>query len=579
MADDLRRFLENKTILARRPSLVERGAKWARRHVAMITVAATAFAGAAIACLVAGLMTLEAYRSEARQRSVAEANLSIASELIDSVLSQAAGDRYWHGDLKRAETLAAETTKFYERLLEHSDDPELRFRAAKAHGSVAHIWQLVGRHEKAAIANRRASELLVKLITADPDQPKYLAALASNYNRVGLVDWSLDQMLAAEPAWRQAWAIWSELADLHPQEFAYQEGLACTLSNLGAVCSFTDRSELAEEYYHRAEIIAARLPAEFKCSAEGLASQAGSCTIRAELARLRGQYDQALELLKESVPLHQQSLAKWPTNPVALQCYYHTCWSIVDCQLGAGRHKEAAAAVERLIELFPDRLQAYHEATAQLLRCATIAGDKAGHTPADELKLLPQGSSAESPSQAYRRRAHELVDKSRGAHHRTPEAADRFAWFLLTCDDESFRDAPRALELAQGVVAETPARNGVWFTLALAHYRNGNWQAAENTDQSSIKLSPGGNANAYDWLLLSMIRAQQGRLKDAQQHLNEARTWIAAHNPKEAELSDLAAEADELIRKTAAEPTSEDAPKSSQSIISGPYDQLHHMRA
>nr|MBA3480318.1 serine/threonine protein kinase [Pirellulales bacterium] len=255
MADDLRRFLENKTIYARRPSLVERGAKWARRHVAMITVAATAFAGAAIACLVAGLMTLGAYRSEARQRSVAEANLSVASELIDGVLAQSAGDRYWHGDLNRAEALAAEATRFYERLLEHSDDPELRFRAALANDSVAHIWQLVGRHERASAANRRAGELLVRLTTSYPERPQYLAALATNYNRTGLVDWSLDRPLAAEPSFRQAWEIWTELAQRFPSEPTYQSGVSEMLANLGSVCYFSDRFNEAEEYYRRAEAI------------------------------------------------------------------------------------------------------------------------------------------------------------------------------------------------------------------------------------------------------------------------------------------------------------------------------------
>ncbi len=39
LADDLRRFLENRPIRARRPSLVERVAKWARRNRGLVTVA------------------------------------------------------------------------------------------------------------------------------------------------------------------------------------------------------------------------------------------------------------------------------------------------------------------------------------------------------------------------------------------------------------------------------------------------------------------------------------------------------------------------------------------------------------
>ena len=44
MADDLRRFLENKPIKARRPSPLERGRKWAVRHAALVAIAVASFA-------------------------------------------------------------------------------------------------------------------------------------------------------------------------------------------------------------------------------------------------------------------------------------------------------------------------------------------------------------------------------------------------------------------------------------------------------------------------------------------------------------------------------------------------------
>jgi hypothetical protein len=42
LADELRRFLEGKPITARRPSLLDRAAKWARRHQPVV---ATGFVG------------------------------------------------------------------------------------------------------------------------------------------------------------------------------------------------------------------------------------------------------------------------------------------------------------------------------------------------------------------------------------------------------------------------------------------------------------------------------------------------------------------------------------------------------
>ena len=195
------------------------------------------------------------------------------------------------------------------------------------------------------------------------------------------------------------------------------------------------------------------------------------------MARLRGQYDRALELLEASIPFHKQSLEKWPTNPVALDCYFRTrigtSWNAILVPAGQAA---AAATVERLVATFPERLEAYHLGAEQSpLRCAVLAvgGDLRRRAPLQR----ETGSGEASPSRhTYRQRAHELIAKAPDAPQRTPDTVDRFAWFLLTCEDKSFRDAPRALELAKSVVKDAPERRGVWFTLALAHYRN--WRLA-----------------------------------------------------------------------------------------------------
>jgi Flp pilus assembly protein TadD len=118
---------------------------------------------------------------------------------------------------------------------------------------------------------------------------------------------------------------------------------------------------------------------------------------------------------------------------------------------------------------------------------------------------------------SYYQRARELVAKAHTAPDRTPDAAERFARFLLTCPNESFRDPPRALELSKGVVEVVPERSGPWFILALAHYRNGNLQAADEAIQSSMKRSSSDEGNVCNRILLSMVRWKQGRTDEARQ--------------------------------------------------------------
>jgi len=79
LADDLRRFLEHKPIRARRPSRVERAAKWARRH-RMAVIAAVVLLMLATAGLAARIVLIARERAEAvRQRDSARTQLSAAN--------------------------------------------------------------------------------------------------------------------------------------------------------------------------------------------------------------------------------------------------------------------------------------------------------------------------------------------------------------------------------------------------------------------------------------------------------------------------------------------------------------------
>jgi uncharacterized protein HemY len=178
-------------------------------------------------------------------------------------------------------------------------------------------------------------------------------------------------------------------------------------------------------------------------------------------------------------------------------------------------------------------------------------------------KLEVEGSPATSPieghgageidgesSESYRQRARELIAKAKEAPQRTPESIDRFAWFLLTCKDESLRDPRQALALAEAEVESDPERGGAWFTLALAHYRTGNWQAAADAVEKSIHHTRGGEANAYDWALRAMIHAQQGNLEQARQEHRKAANWIAQHETRDEDLLSMVTEAEQLLQSS-----------------------------
>jgi serine/threonine protein kinase len=68
LAEDLRRFLEHKPILARRPTLLERTAKWARRHKAVVATAACVLLLLAVGLAVCtALVVGEQWKTQAEQ--------------------------------------------------------------------------------------------------------------------------------------------------------------------------------------------------------------------------------------------------------------------------------------------------------------------------------------------------------------------------------------------------------------------------------------------------------------------------------------------------------------------------------
>lgn len=70
-----------------------------------------------------------------------------------------------------------------------------------------------------------------------------------------------------------------------------------------------------------------------------------------------------------------------------------------------------------------------------------------------------------------------------------PELLNNLAWALATSSDESLRDAPRALELAQKAIALSKAPH-IWDTLAEALYINGRIDEAIAAEKEALAMNP-----------------------------------------------------------------------------------------
>ena len=199
LADDLRRFLEDKPIQARRPSLPARAAKWSHRHRPVVRLAAVMMMVMTIGLTVSTLLISQAYwREEARrqqtedQRERAEKNLRLALGAVERIYLKYAHDNYLKGGARggkritpKVEEFLGEAMDFYEQFARaNHDDPSVRLDTAKAWDRVGRVRSSLGMHDEAEEACRRAVETAEKLLSEFPDEARYRDLLCRvHYNR------------------------------------------------------------------------------------------------------------------------------------------------------------------------------------------------------------------------------------------------------------------------------------------------------------------------------------------------------------------------------------------------------------
>ena len=185
LADDLRRYLEDRPILARRPTLRERTAKWLRRHrgvaVSAVAVLVLAVVGLAVSTVLVAreqARTNAALKAEADQRARAEANFKRASEVLHYLAEVGELDMAEKPEMQdvRRTILEAVCAYYQEFIDQHPDDPSIVKELAESHMHVAGILTEIGSQTEALAAAERARQAQERLSPRDPAAPEWTAA-------------------------------------------------------------------------------------------------------------------------------------------------------------------------------------------------------------------------------------------------------------------------------------------------------------------------------------------------------------------------------------------------------------------
>jgi tetratricopeptide (TPR) repeat protein len=559
LADDLRRFLEDKPIRAKRPTLMERATKWARRHTALVGASVAGITLAAAGLLGATALAISAYRAEAQQRVAAEAqrrraetNFRRAQDAVDQMLTQVSEQAL--AEIPQAEpvrrALLEKAAAFYRDFLtEQVADPALRGETARAYSRLGVIEGELGHFPAAARAFQREIALLQELLKGDPENLQRLRDLAWAHHRLAIQQRPVGDLATAVVECRRAVEIAQGLVPRSPEDRADRRFLALTLDCHAVLLWQTGKDLEALEPLRRAVEIFEQLiredPADAPrgdlaralnnlavlSSSQGKHAEAAALLERAieqekeavkaqptsavNRRSLRNHYenlalelkdlgkpDEALQAASQIITMGQALMTDYPARPAYRHDLAESYYNLANIQSNSGRTKEAEVSYRRAIELDQKLADEVPNVPSYQVVVATSS-----RMLGDLLKITSRPGAARD---AYRRalegweRIAAKFPEITSSRIRVADAANALAWFLLTCADLPMRNPAEALELAKRAVELDSKNAGFWNTLGLAHYRTGAWSAAIEAAQKSMGLPDRANGQPMQDLLATV---------------------------------------------------------------------------
>ena len=420
-------------------------------------------------------------------------------------------------------------------------DSEQRRRLASAHTALGEMLIHDGDRTEAEDHLGKARDLLTALVAEYPAEGTYQSDLAAVYLVLGNLDHDLGENLghAVEPAtvvrnYRKVIDIMTPLVAQHPGVPRYRQLLGGGHCNLGEALARQGDRAAAGKHLDRAVELAAALVAEYP----------GVRGYRFTLASFYRTSASVREREAGPEVWHQfiKALAPLVTEYPGVAQYRG--------DLASGYLRLGNALTEN-----PDRAAAYRQAidlgAVAVKECPEVVwyGQNLAESHAALGEVLWDGGGVAEATEQFRKAL--SVHEQLGARFPGPAQWDKFAWFLATCSETRLRESDRAVEFAQKATKAAPEMFTYWGTLGVAHYRAGDWRAAADALERSMRMNQGGDA--CDWLFLAMARCQLGDKEQARRWYEQAVRAAKENKPLSncdpGELRRFRTEAEQLMKR------------------------------
>ena len=547
LAADLRRFLDDRPIVARRPSLLDRGLKLSRRYRSAVIAGAVGMvlALAILAGSLGWIVRDRGARFELTEREVTRA-------LLEAAMFQARAK--WPEALdavKRAEGFLAVggSEQLRRRVLDRRSDVDMvllleQIRLPRPIKGTEGAYENLDWDAAYRAAFR---EYGIDVIALEPALAGALIwARSIRRELTAALDHWVDQLkrhrASDKPSWKRLIAV-ARAAD--PHEWRDRLRGALEKGDRAMANTLAESAPVEDMSVQTLDLLMLTQPDNQHQVAVLRRAQRkypDDYWINFKLAYALDYVPPPVQDQNEAIRFYTAAISCRPRNAPA---HYYVAHALHQ----RGRVEEAIAEYQKAIELNPDftwpragLCAVYHEQGKLDLAIA-------------ECKRAIDRNPADAE-------AHDLLARVLGQCGRTGESIHEYetaltlkpnvvafqnnlAWTLVTCPEKELRNPGRGLELAKRAVEFAKERASYWNTLGVALYRSGDWNGAIAALEKSITLQ---GYSGYDGFFLAMARGQLGQPDKARREYDRAVGWMKQVKPKDDELCRFRVEAAELLR-------------------------------
>ncbi len=530
LAGDLQAFVEDRPIKAKPPTLLNRAAKWSRRHRAVATVIGVAgllalvlVVGSSIAALLLAReqdATAQALQvSEQKERALqvnnaelekerrrAEVNASTARAAVDRMLTRVAGELEEAPHLTELQReLLEDALKFYEQFLQQNqNDLTIRHETARAYIRVGRMQSKLERVSAAEEALKKGIVLLEELAKQFPSDSSYREELsnACRAHSIALLwtDKNEEQIQLATRALATAKAN----ASNNPSDPTFSEHVARAENQLGFAYVQAALPLQAESHRREGLRVLEKLY-EKHPDKKRIVETEWSKRALADLRFKEGRYDESLQLTNEVLNTYLKSLDNFPDVPENRRLVGDVNADVGERLWQMGRIEEAEDSLRRGL-FHKDKL-------AQTIPGSIYFRNDAGYWHLRLGKKLA-AIGRESDAVAEFRLTQDYYEASIKQFPDARQSNLHLALFLATCPAPQFQDPPRAVKHARRALQFSTEHPLQWEVLGVALYLSNDLAGAEQAFAKSFDLQP-KRIDSEDFFYRAIVAKQLNKQADA----------------------------------------------------------------